>query len=78
MRYKLEKSAIEWFRTNYFKLNTDKCKLIVGGRKSHSITARVGTSLVEEVSSVKLLGINIDNKLNFNEHTLIHEINARQ
>ena len=82
MRYKLEKSAdiaIEWFRTNYFKLNTDKCKLIVGCRKSHSITARIGTSLVEEVSSVKLLGINIDNKLNFNEHIskLVKKANSK-
>jgi hypothetical protein len=71
MRYKLEKSAdiaIEWFRTNYFKLNTDKCKLIVGGRKSHSITARVGTSFVKEENFVKLLGVTIDNKLNFDDH----------
>ena len=56
---KLEKSAdsaIEWFRLNYLKLNTDKCKLIVVGRKSHPITVRVGNSIVEEEKFVKLLG----------------------
>ena len=47
MKKQIETSAdiaIEWFRTNYFKLNTDKCKLIVGGRKSHPISVRVGNS----------------------------------
>ena len=71
MKNKLEKSAdiaIEWFKTNYFKLNTDKCKLIVGGHKSHPITVRVGTSNVKEETSVKLLGIKIDNKLTFDAH----------
>ena len=82
LKSKLEKSAdiaIEWFRTNYFKLNTDKCKLIVGGRKSHPITLRVGTSSIKEVSSVKLLGVTIDNKLNFNEHIskLVKKANSK-
>ena len=71
MTNKLEQSAdtaIEWFRTNYFKLNTDKCKLIVGGHKSHKISLRVGSSIVKEVSSVKLLGITIDNELKFDHY----------
>ena len=55
MKEKLEKSAdtsIEWFRMNYFKLNTDKCKLIVGGHKSHQLSVRVGNSIVKEESFV--------------------------
>ena len=82
MKDKLEKSAdiaIEWFRTNYFKLNTDKCKLIVGGHKSHQISLRVGSSIVHEVNFVKLLGITIDNKLNFDDHIskLVKKANSK-
>ena len=71
MKNKLEKNAdiaIQWFKTNYFKLNTDKCKLIVGGHTSQPISVRVGTSIIEEEPFVNLLGITIDNKLNFNSH----------
>ena len=64
---------------NYFKLNTDKCKVIICGRKSHPITLRVGTSLVKEESHVKLLGVLIDNKLNFNDHIskLVKKANSK-
>lgn len=60
--------AIEWFQTNYFKLNTDKCKPIVVGHKSHPINMGVGASIIEEVSFVKLLAVTRYNKFNFNEH----------
>ena len=78
----LEKSAdiaIEWFKTNYFKLNTDKCKLIVGGHKSHSISVRVGNSTINEENMVKLLGIKIDNKLKFDDHIskLVKKANSK-
>ena len=71
MKRKLEKSsdiAIEWFKTNYFKLNTDKCKLIVCGHEGPQITVRVGESYIKEEQFVKLLGVHIDNKLYFNDH----------
>ena len=58
MKRKLEKSsdiAIQWFKSNYFKLNTDKCKLIVCGHKGPKITVRVGDSNIEEEQYVKLL-----------------------
>jgi hypothetical protein len=71
MIYKLETSAdisINWFRINYFKLNTAKCKVIVAGNKDHEVTVRVGNSLIKEQKSVDLLGLKIDNKLKFDEH----------
>ena len=71
MKNKLEKKAdiaIQWFKTNYFKLNTDKCKLIVGGHTSQPISVRVGTSIIKEEPFVNLLGITIDNKLDFNSY----------
>ena len=57
--------AINWFKLNYMKLNPDKCKLIVAGRKDHQVSIKVGESDVKENSWVKLLGVHIDNKLTF-------------
>ena len=62
------KVAIEWFKINYMKLNSDKCKFIICGKKDHSESIMVGGSEIKEESCVKLLGIYIDNKLNFDFH----------
>ena len=50
------------------KLNTDKCKLIIAGRKDHILDIHVGESDIRESSEVSLLGVLIDNKLNFKFH----------
>ena len=71
LQKKLETSsnvAIKWFKLNYMKLNSDKCKLIICGKKDHSIVVKVGNSEIKEEQCVKLLGIHIDNKLNFDQH----------
>ena len=34
--------AISWFESNYMKLNTDKCHLIVAGNKFEQIWVKVG------------------------------------
>ena len=62
--------AIEWFKDNYMKLNEDKCHLILSGFKyqQHYVTL-LGTKLCESKSE-KLLGINIDNALRFDNHVL--------
>ena len=36
--------AINWFKNNYMKLNTDKCKLLVAGKKDFNINIKVGES----------------------------------
>ena len=50
------------------KLNTDKCKVIICGKKNETVSIKVGNSEISEEDSVKLLGIKIDNKLNFDKH----------
>ena len=82
MTDKLEKSsdvAIQWFSMNYFKLNTDKCKLIVCGHKGRPITVRVGDSVLQPDTTVKLLGVTIDKNLNFSEHIskLVSKANSK-
>ena len=71
LKLNLEKdanNALTWFENNYMKLNTDKCKLIVAGRKDHKISIKVGNSEIFEQNEVELLGIETDNKLTFSKH----------
>ena len=60
-------TLIKWFRDNYFQLNADKCHLLIS-KHSNDIFINVEEEVIECSSSVKLLGVTIDNKLNFDEH----------
>ena len=51
--------AVCWFESNYMKLNTDKCHLIISGNKHESFWADIGNDRIWESNYVKLLGINI-------------------
>ena len=65
----LQESAeklFQWFSHNQMKGNTDKCNLIVS--TDEPIEIRVGESLIKSSTCEKLLGIKIDNKLNFDTH----------
>ena len=57
---------LNWFRINEMKSNDDKCHLIVANTSNVSVT--MGSETIEISNSVKLLGINMDNGLNFNTH----------
>ena len=57
---------IKWFKNNYFCINADKCHpLICNYDKDVSLI--VVSEIIDCSNSVKLLGITIDKKLNFNE-----------
>ena len=56
----------EWFSHNHMKVNTGKCHLIVS--TDEPIEIRVGESLIKNNICEKLLGVKIDNKLNFDTH----------
>ena len=55
-----------WFTDNYFKMNSNKCKLIITDKHEH--TANINGVLIKGDKTVKLLGVTIDNNLNFNGH----------
>ena len=57
---------IDWFEINEIKSNNDKCHLLIVNHKYLSI--KIGNDEISASTSVKLLGIIIDNKLNFAEH----------
>ena len=63
--------AINWFSSNKMIVNPDKFKsVILTKNKSDDIPTRfsIGTDIVPIEKSVKLLGIHLDNRLNFNLH----------
>ena len=60
------KKIVEWYGENYMKLNDDKCHLLI--TSSTATSAKVGDHNITNSASEKLLGITIDNQLNFNEH----------
>ena len=60
--------AINWFKSNYMKLNEEKCHLLIAGHKFENMWAMVGNSRIWESGKEKLLGIHIDNDLNFQYH----------
>ena len=58
---------VTWFNDNYFKMNAEKCKLLITNH-ADDISAIISGESITCRKSVKLLGINIDNKLDFNIH----------
>ena len=60
--------AIEWFDSNYMKLNRDKCHFLLAGCKREQFFANVGDAQIWESNEEHLLGITIDRNLKFNTH----------
>ena len=63
--------AIEWFKMNKMIVNPDKFQAIVLNKKRSDLTNtnfQVDNQVIKSVSSAELLGIQTDDKLNFNLH----------
>ena len=56
-----------WFDNNFLKLNADKCKLLVTNHED-DVSITLDNEVIKGDKFVKLLGVKIDNKLDFNEH----------
>ena len=61
-------SASEWFQSNGIGLYVDKCLSIWVGSNSEDLPLQLGNRNLQLSSSMKLLGITIDNALNFHGH----------
>ena len=59
--------AIEWFESNYMKLNQDKCHFLFSGYKYETLFVNVGETKIWERKQQKLLGILIDRDLKSDE-----------
>ena len=58
---------IDWFKDNFMKMNPEKCQVITLGQKNFSV--EINNILTKPVPEVTLLGVTLDNKVNFNSHT---------
>ena len=59
-------TLLKWFQWNEMKSNNDKCHLLVINHEDDLI--KIGNEEITGSTSVKLLGVTIDNKLHFKEH----------
>ena len=68
-------SAVKWLRKSNMIVNPDKFQTIVlqqgNTNNSINITLNIEDITINTLKSVKLLGITIDNKLNFEEHIFV-------
>ena len=63
------KIAIDWYQDNEMVANPEKFQLMFLGLKGDlKLCIDINGNVVQMTDSVKLLGITIDSKLNFNEH----------
>ena len=68
---KESESVVDWFRKNNMIANPDKFQaIIMNKRRENQIThkLKIYNNGIEATKSVKLLGIEIDNQLSFNQH----------
>ena len=68
---KKSESSVKWFRVKNATVNRDKFQAIVlqkGNNNNTNITLNTEDIAISKSKSVKLLGITIDHKLNFEEH----------
>jgi len=67
---KESETAIKWFKENEMIVNPDKFQALILGKhkQNDSIKLKINGSEIIPEKSVTLLGIEIDDKLNFNDH----------
>ena len=56
----------EWFHNNQLKLNTGKCNLITSS--TSPVEIQIENTIISSVKRVKLLGVHIDGRLDFDYH----------
>ena len=62
----ISEKLFQWFSSNQMKANEAKCHLLLS--KHSSVSIKIKDAKVKNSASEKLLGIQIDNKLNFESH----------
>ncbi|XP_057294621.1 uncharacterized protein LOC130623149 [Hydractinia symbiolongicarpus] len=63
---KASSDIFKWFELNQVKANPEKCDLIFN--VNEKVQFELKNNIIESSPSVRLLGVKIDNKLNFEEH----------
>ena len=58
----------EWSENYSIKLNQDKCRLFVSGFKYENVWAKIGKTKIWETKKQKLLDVETDRTLSFDEY----------
>ena len=63
-------NSMEWFKNNNMKANADKFQVMFLNRKNicQDTTLKIGNDHIRATESINILGIEVDNKLNFKFH----------
>ena len=61
-------NVLDWLKINQLVANPAKFQLMFLGNIKHKLCLELNGEVINSTNTVKLLGITIDNKLNFNEH----------
>ena len=59
---------MSWFELNQMKVNPDKFNYIVFGKNDNVRSLNIKSIIIEPQNEVKILGLNLDNRLTFNNH----------
>ena len=62
------KIALKWFKDNQMMANTGKFQVMILSKNTINKSIVIDNKTVESSKSLKLLGLTIDNKLNFGFH----------
>ena len=60
----------KWFYDNYMVLNLDKCHFMILGFEDQTFDSHYENVVIRNIAEEKILGITIDNKLNFKFHII--------
>ena len=60
--------VMQWFEENDMKINPDKFQYIVFGKNETIKDIKIGNVNIQPVNYVKVLGLYLDNKINFDLH----------
>ena len=75
----VSKTAITWFNDNFMQANPSKFQALCISQENAKLELTIDGITIKSENVVKLLGIHIDDKLNFNHHlSLISKKAARQ
>ena len=55
--------------TTIVKANPEKFQVMILGKKTYDFHFKIGNVEIDKEKSINLLGVNLDNKLNFSKHT---------
>ena len=62
-------TMIHWYKMNYMQANPEKFQFIIFDKERQPRTLQLYHNvIIQSISNVKLLGVNIDVELNFNHH----------